>query len=286
MFRKIVVPLDGSESGERVLSRIAPLRAPNSTLHLVRVVPGSAGSRPTPLEELRLIEAESYLSFLASEPGDGVRTEVRHGAVAEEILAAASAAGADLIGLSSCGESGPARATVGTTAGRLILAAACPVFILGASREEPQPAPSKPQRVIVALDGSVASEACLAPARQLARGFGAALILLHVIEPLWAAGDSASADQQAQEVRRIHERLRNLAAQLAQEGISARPLIARGEPAGEIQSQIERRRGDLLCLSTSSRGPVGRLFFGTVAQKLMGFVRVPVIAVRREHSPG
>jgi nucleotide-binding universal stress UspA family protein len=281
VFKTIVVPLDGSAAAERVLSRIAPLRESASTLLLVRVVPGSGKVQPTVPESLRLIEAESYLSFLAAELGEGVRAEVRRGAVVEEILAAANAAGADLIGLSSWGETGPGRATVGSTAGRLVLGAACPVFVLGPPQETPPASASRPARVIVALDGSAASESCLAPALRLARGSGATLILLHVIEPLWAAGDSAAAGQQAAETKKTADRLSGLVAQYRKDGVMARSLIVRGDPAGEILSQVRRRQADFLCLSTASRGPLGRLLFGTVAQKLIGVAPVPAIAVRR-----
>jgi nucleotide-binding universal stress UspA family protein len=284
VFKSILVPLDGSANAERVPGRISGLRSPGSSLHLVRVVPAPGEQEPTIPESLRIIEADSYLSFLAGDLGDGVRTEVRRGPVAEEILAAARSVEADLIAVSSYGESGGVRAPVGSTAGRLIQGAACPVFVLGP--QDPQaPAPaSRPGRVLVALDGSAACESCLEPARLLAQGSGATLILLHVIEPFLTAGDSAAAGRQEAETRRIAGRLNELVEGHRREGIHARSLIVRGDPAGEIHSQAGRRRVDLLCLSTAARGPIGRLFFGSVAQKLIGAAPVPVVAVRRGPS--
>ena len=45
MFRHVVVPVDGSEAAERVIDWIAPFRAHDGRLHLVRVVPDANGIR-------------------------------------------------------------------------------------------------------------------------------------------------------------------------------------------------------------------------------------------------
>lgn len=282
MFKTILVPLDGSESAERVLPAMAPLRSPETALRLVRAVPiASAGAAP--LDRTRRIEAESYLSFLAAELGGTARAEVRRGQAVEEILAAAGAAGADLIALSARGESG-AR-PFGSTAGRVIHAAGCPVFVLEAPARDPGLPRSKPSRVLVALDGSRESETALAPARAIARASGADIVLFHVVGPLWATRDSAMAGMQAAGVEQTHARLQELAARLAGEGLRARPLLSHGEPAAEIRSQAQRRRADLICLSTAGRGTVGQLFFGAVAQRLIGASPVPLIVVRRGEAP-
>ncbi len=282
MFKTILVPLDGSEQAERVIAHVAPLRAPGSTLHLVRVVPGSSAN-VTPLEQTRLIEAESYLSFVASEADGAARTEVRRGAIADEILAAAAAVGADLIALSAQGESG-AR-PFGSTAGRVIHSAPGPVFVLEAGAANAGPPAPMPSRVMVALDGSPESEAALAPARLIARGSGGTIMMFHAVEPLWASRDSAVAVMQAGSVEKTRARMAELVARLKADGVRARALISHGEPAGEILAQAERRKADILCLSTAGRGTVGRLFFGTVAQKLIGTSPVPLIVVRRGATP-
>lgn len=55
------------------------------------IVPGVAGHAPSPVDRMRLLEARSYLSFLSTELGAGVRKGVLRGEVAGEILAARGA---------------------------------------------------------------------------------------------------------------------------------------------------------------------------------------------------
>lgn len=284
MFKHILIPLDGSQAAERVLQRMAPLCAPQAVRHLVTIVPGAAGRDPSPADRVRRLEAESYLSFVASEMGDGVRADVRHGDVVEGILGEAGAVGADLIALSTHGESARPAVPCGSVAGRVLLAATRPVLVFGAFSEDAACTPSRPARILVALDGSSESEASLSPARSAAAEWGAEIILLHVIEPLWAAADSAVAEWQAKKTEATRQRLQGLADGLGREGIRTRALLSHGEPAQEIVAQVVRRRAGLLCLSTAGRGAMGRLLFGAVAQKLIGTLPVPAMIVRASPS--
>ena len=284
MFKHILIPLDGSQAAERVLQRLAPLGAPEAIRHLVTVVPGAAGREPSPADRVRLLEAESYLSFLAAELGDGARADVRRGEVVEEILGATGALGADLIALSTHGESARPAVPCGSVAGRVLLAATRPVLVIGAFADDAGYTPGRPTRILVALDGSSESEASLPPARSAAAEWDAEIILLHVIEPLWAAADSAVAEWQAKETEATQRRLRELADGLVREGIRARALLSHGEPAREIVAQVVRRRAGLLCLSTAGRGAMGRLIFGAVAQKLIGALPAPTMIVRAAPS--
>lgn len=285
IFKNILIPLDGSHAAERVLPRLAPVLAREAVRHLVTVVPGGIGGKPSAADRTRLLEAESYLSFLAAELGGSVRTDVLRGQVVEEILAATSALGADLIALSTHGESARPTLPFGSVAGRVVLAATCPVLVIGAFPEDAAPTPSRPTRVLVALDGSRASEASIAPARSVAAEWGAEIILLHVIEPLWAASDSTVAEWRANETEATLRRLQQLADGLGHEGIKARVLLSRGEPAREIRAQAVRRQAGLLCLSTAGRGAMGRLLMGAVAQKLIGALPIPALIVRAAPSP-
>jgi nucleotide-binding universal stress UspA family protein len=156
--------------------------------------------------------------------------------------------------------------------------------VFGAFADEAGCTPSRPTRILVALDGSPESEGSLTPARAAAAEWGAEIILLHVIEPLWAAGDSTVAEWKTRETETTHRRLRELAEGLGREGIRARALLSHGEPAREILAQVSRRGVGLLCLSTAGRGAMDRLCFGTMAQKLIGALPVPTLIVRAAPS--
>lgn len=280
MFRQIVVPVDGSDAAERVIESVAPLRGGDSRLHLVRVVPGR-GERPTPLEEALQVEATSYLEYLKLERGAWLEVSVRRGTPAAEVLQHARAVGADLIALSAHGESGLSRLVFGSVAGEVVKAAECPVLVTPSDARDANVRSARMERLLVALDGSPESEAILAPAMAVARECGAALLLLHVVEPMRAADDSAAAMVQARKVKEVYGRLGQVAAQATAAGLRALSLIVRGDPATEILAQADRRGAALLCLSATGRGPAGRLFFGSVVEKVIPKTRVPLLLVRR-----
>jgi nucleotide-binding universal stress UspA family protein len=99
------------------------------------------GSRHIEVEDLeaRRIDAEEYLAPLAVElRGKGVRvtTAVRRGAPAEEIVAAALEAGADLIAMSTHGRGGLGRIIFGSVAQAVLRQAHVPVFLLRATEAD------------------------------------------------------------------------------------------------------------------------------------------------------
>jgi nucleotide-binding universal stress UspA family protein len=192
--------------------------------------------------------------------------------------------GADLVALSARGEGGSSRFVFGSTAGRLAAAAECPVLVSPTRAGDVAGEHGKRDRVLVALDGSPSSEAAILPAAEVARHQGSALVLVHVVEALWAADDSAAASVQARKVKEMEERLRQLTARAATSGVRALSLIVRGDAASEILAQAERRRAQLLCLSVTARGFTDRLFFGSVAEKVIPRAQVPLLLVRRDPS--
>src|SRR2546429_7761457 len=120
MFKRILVPLDGSGRAERALPIAARLaRAWGGSIILVRVVSTepaasspSAPGKPILVQtvgEVDRTQAESYLAGVASSDllrGLSVQTWVTVGLVAPSILAAASDAHADLIVMCSHGYTG------------------------------------------------------------------------------------------------------------------------------------------------------------------------------------
>src|SRR5207244_3387525 len=119
MFKRILVPRDGSGRAERALPIAVRLaRAFGGSIVLVRVVstaPASSPSAPAKpilvqtVGEADRTQAESYLAGWASSDllrGLSVQTWVSVGLVAPSILAAASDAHADLIVMCSHGYTG------------------------------------------------------------------------------------------------------------------------------------------------------------------------------------
>lgn len=145
MYRKILVPLDGSVLAEAALAHARDLaRCTGSTLILVRVVvyalhdliTNDPTLSSTLSEDLLAIrrQAETYLERAAADlRGEGftVSTEVCDDArTADAILECAERERADLIVMSTHGRSGFSRWLLGSVADRVLHGAGTPVLLV------------------------------------------------------------------------------------------------------------------------------------------------------------
>ena len=147
MFKKILVPLDGSKLAECVLPYAEALAKGCSTgeVTLVSVTERVPGYRPVedhgqPLGQ-RLVpeaagkkarQAQRYLGRIAKAmeaKGIKVDTEVLLGSPAEEIAIYAKHPGCDVIVMSTHGRSGPSRWAHGSVADKILRASCVPVLM-------------------------------------------------------------------------------------------------------------------------------------------------------------
>lgn len=204
MFKKILVPLDGSIHAEQAIPVAAHIaRACEGSIVLLQVV-------HTPIEheaympecspltqkafDAELTEDTTYLKIRAAS-GELVdiktEIEVRVGLPAPTILAFAESISADLIVMSSHGYTGLKRWVLGSVADKLVRHASVPVLVLrdqGSVPSTPQQDTDRPLRALVALDGSALSEAALEPAAYLVAALAlptqGALHLVRVVDLL------------------------------------------------------------------------------------------------------
>ncbi|MCC6314087.1 MAG: universal stress protein [Thermomicrobiales bacterium] len=145
MFDRIVVALDGSQRGERVLGPAVELaERMKRPLHLIRVadltwlrfgVNEAALEYATLGEELadERRDAETYLELIARplrERGLTVTVEARSGLAARELIAATKPS--DLLAMASHGRGGPARWLLGSVVEEVVRHAVCPVLVIRA----------------------------------------------------------------------------------------------------------------------------------------------------------
>ncbi|HXF96282.1 MAG TPA: universal stress protein [Gemmatimonadales bacterium] len=141
MYKRFLVPLDGSKTAEAILPFVLEIAGPlDIEVALVRVVvpiPPSVieGSREVVVEdvEARRAEAERYLDGLAAELRDRgvrVRTMVRRGDPAVEIAAAARELEADLVAMTTHGRSGLGRLLFGSVAEAVLRTTELPVLMM------------------------------------------------------------------------------------------------------------------------------------------------------------
>jgi nucleotide-binding universal stress UspA family protein len=140
MYKRILVPLDGSEFAESALSHalaLATCSGAEIVLLRVAVHPRYEYIAPDPLlvESMRAdptIESAAYLERKANElreSGCRVTAETCTRPLAETILDYAEGIGADLIVMSTHGHSGLARWFIGSTADKVVRGARLPVML-------------------------------------------------------------------------------------------------------------------------------------------------------------
>jgi nucleotide-binding universal stress UspA family protein len=139
MYKRAIVALDGSQVAETILPFIFEVAGPlEVTLVRVNVPVRRAiveGAAQPMLEdpEVARIDAEEYLEALAGElrhRGIRVKTQVREGEAADEILKAAREANADVIAMTTHGRRGFGRLLFGSVAETVLRESELPVFLM------------------------------------------------------------------------------------------------------------------------------------------------------------
>jgi nucleotide-binding universal stress UspA family protein len=147
MFKRVVVPLDGSPLAEGIIPFILQIAGPlDLEVTLVRVVnpvPPTVieASRQITVEDVegRMRQAREYLAPIAAElaaKGTRATAEARHGETVDEIVAAARDARADLIAMTTHGRGGLGRVLFGSVAEAVLKRAHLPVFLLRLTEKE------------------------------------------------------------------------------------------------------------------------------------------------------
>jgi nucleotide-binding universal stress UspA family protein len=156
------------------------------------------------------------------------------------------------------------------------------------------------QRILVPLDGSALSEAVLPYAEDLASRLGSAIHLVQVVPMLsqliGLAGPSdvgATIPPQNLEVLletteheavRAEAYLEGIGESLRKQGLTATWEVRRGNAATEIIQCVHDRAIDTVAVSTRGRSGLGRLFFGSVASRVIRDAGVPVLVIKPEDN--
>jgi nucleotide-binding universal stress UspA family protein len=141
MYKRVVVPLDGSPLAEGMLRFVVDIAGPLDLevvlLRVIRVLPRpvTESVRAAVLENVEYSPADAleYLAPLAGELGRrGIRvqTKVRRGEPVEEIVDCAREVDADLIAMTTHGRSGLGRWLFGSVAEAVLREAEIPVFLM------------------------------------------------------------------------------------------------------------------------------------------------------------
>ena len=276
---KILVCTDDSPASQGAVSAAFDLaRACRSRIFLLYALefypyyeysqPDALGMVPAVGQEFFDLRERAAREHLDSRKRDaarqGLELEVRLQTgtpVYAEILAAANEIQPQLIIMGRRGKSGLERLLVGSVTARVIGHTAHPVLVV------PRNAALSFKKILVATDGSPASQAAGKLALSMAKNTGVQLTAV-------TAGYGELDPKQAKAL------VRDLAAEAKRQDLDLIPLTPGGRPEEAIIQVATAKQTDLIIMGSYGRTGLKRLFMGSVAERVIGQATCPVLVVK------
>ena len=146
---------------------------------------------------------------------------------------------------------------------------------------------------VAALDGSLASEACLAPASEMCAQLAIPLYLVEVVTPVSKIISASMglgfgyADFDTQ--KEIHNLRREAIVYLEQikrhlrtghPGLQVEITVLAGDPAQQIEEYTHKLHPVFVAMATHARGEFEQMLLGSVAEKVVRHSHQPVLLIR------
>ena len=298
MFKKILVPLDGSDLAEIALPYAEELSGRmGSNITLIHVTE-PRGYYPDRMYQTYMehtakftkLIAETYVESSEKKKALEVESKILVGDPAEEIINYADKVANALIVMATHGQSGLKRWSMGSVAERVMRVSKHPVWLIRAKGARSDILEKDVlEKALVPLDGSKESEAVIPYIGKLASRLKAEVTLLQVL-PLGYHGINFEgegyvyiyhqADQMASDKAFAQGYLDKVVARLKQKGVKAKSEVRFGNVAEEIIRLAADIKADLVAMSTHGRSGIGRWILGSVAERVLHEGYRPLLLVR------
>ncbi len=297
MYRRLLVPLDGSRTAAAVLpyarTIAKTLKLPVELLSVVDIGALAAHVSHGGARYFETIIAgsvrisEQYLKRIANTfPDHEVKCTVEKGK-AEDVIIVKAGSDATLTAMATHGRSGFNRLLLGSVAEKVLRGSSNPLLLIRPSEETHSEGEAILRKVIVPLDGSEEAESVLPAAVELAKTLELEVLLLRAYPRFntYAGAD----DYNAENYEVIRGALRNEAqsylerkvGKLKRKGVGKVSFtIPEGSGAGEIVALGRRTPDNLIAMCTHGRSGVKRWVLGSVTEKEVRLSRDPVLIVR------
>jgi len=294
-WRNILVPVDFSPASRRGLQFAGSIAGSfASFLHLLHVIEPPVmpqwgyvhlALREAKLRRAAAQELKSWGSGTGLSPQLIAATEIRSGIARSEICQAAVEAAADLIVMASHGL-GFQHALLGSTAERVVRGAPCHVLVIQdySGRAGPTgPQVFSPRRLVLTTDFSTQSLSAFPYATALARKFGAAVTLLHVVPshlPLELSQLGVVVREQRL-LREAREQMSKTHEKHFQGDSLIQPVVLVGAPAHDICTTAKNLRADLIVMSTHGHTGLKHYLLGSVVENVLRHAPCPMLVIRQ-----
>ena len=305
MYKRILVPLDGSTLGGQTLPYVrvigSALNCPVELIRIFEVDPyitpyvayptrvifqeqakAAADHREEVMHSLEPISntlSGAGLNVTArvlephapgSGPSSSITKEVATGP-AHHIIEEAEREADTLIVMCTHGRSGIGRWVLGSVADKVLHAATNPLLLVRGQPEESAPADASIDSIIVPWDGSGVAEQIWPHAVALSQAFGVKVHLVNVIP------EDRSHALEEDQLRRVGDRL-------VQDGAhSYDTSLVHGDPAQAIVDMTEQFPQSIVAMTTHGRSGVGRWVMGSVTDRVVRYAAGPVLVTRAQH---
>lgn len=143
--------------------------------------------------------------------------------------------------------------------------------------------------ILVLLDGSKIAEGILPHVENLAKRYGARVILAQVIEPIHILSNEPAIDLVEEiMIEGIHkttqEYFHKLQWKLRTQGIYTETVIEVGPPVKKILEIAERENADLIAMVNRGQTGLTRVLYGSVAVGVSNRTDRPLLIIRPEES--
>jgi nucleotide-binding universal stress UspA family protein len=298
MFNRMLIPLDGSKTAEKVLPHARRLATVSSiSVELLGVVEmtevaAEISSSEAPYAEALIEEAlrhsTEYLETLARTfPNGMVRCRVEQGRPEDVIINAAATHKDTLIAMATHGRSGVSRWLVGSVTEKVLRGTVNPLLVVHARPDVKTEALASLSSVIVPLDGSEMAESVLSPVADLALALSLQVILLraYALPAATYGGDDYYVPNYIELKDQIKNEsdsyLSSKASSLRAQGVANVSTVAiEGSAADAIISLSHATLDNLVALSSHSHSGLQRWVLGSVTEKVVRHCEDPVLVVR------
>ena len=302
MTKTIVVPLDTSKESEVSLPVAIELaQRTNAKLMLVSVIeaPSEFGVWLRANETIESwvdhhVDVDQYLTGVADGIGGvQVDTLVSTGNPAVEINLIAQDQPEPVIVMASHARTGVSRYAIGSVTASVLHDAVCPVIVARATEQAPEAVTAgRMDRLLVALDGSDFAENALSGVQSVLGTSALNLHLLQVVETTkWYGSTNVDIDYAAFAIYidaardTAREYLTGRAKELERAGHNVTWEVRDGLVSEQIIDTAQEFDAGMIVMATHGRTGLGRVFIGSVAERVIHDTDRPVLLVN-PHGEG
>jgi nucleotide-binding universal stress UspA family protein len=299
VYTKILIPLDGSKTAEKVLPYARLLAGEKTPVELLAVIDVATLATHMSANNARyfdsLINAEasgskSYLEGVAAtfEKDTSVKCSVERGKPEEVIIEKAASDKNILVAIATHGRSGVKRWLLGSVAEKVLRGTTNPLFVVRADDLAKAEGKATLRSIVVPLDGSELAESVLPSVGELAKKLKMEIIVTRVYEFPVAAYYGSDAyyapsyedlSAQLREDARVY--LEKKVEELRSTGLEKVSFVLlEGPSANEIITLARKTPDNLVAMCTHGRSGVKRWILGSVTEKVVRHSGDPVLVVR------